>query len=182
MTPAYGNMGLDDREVIDDYLRRLPDPATIINLGCGPHKEFLYELGRTLALQRRQSCTLILTDIHPEVRKSLASFFVPGRLQTAVKRANAFYASRSFRAASTDAILALGLFGALTGSPGSIAADTSGRNARVLRECRKILKRDGVLIISNSSIRQPKEEFLIVAKAARQGSAGRVRGRTEANY
>jgi SAM-dependent methyltransferase len=165
MTAAYGKMGLKDREVIDDYLRRLPDPATVVNLGCGPCKEPLYELGRTLALQRRQRCKLILADIHPEVCKLLQSFFVPGRLQTTVKQVNAFYASRSFRTASTDLIIALGLFGDLAGSPRPIVTDTSHGNTRILRECHKILRAGGVLVISNSSLRQPKDEFIPVATA-----------------
>ena len=165
MTVAYGKMGLKDREVIDDYLRRLPDPAIVVNLGCGLCKEPLYELDRTLALQQRQSCHLILADIHPEVCKLLQSFFVPGRLQTAVKRVNAFYASRSFRTASIDLIIALGLFGDLAGSPGSIATGISRRATHILRECHKILRVGGVLVISNSSLRQPKDEFIPVATA-----------------
>ena len=67
---------------------------------------------------------------------------------------------------SIDLILALGLFGNLTGFPGSFAADTSRRNTRVLRECHKILRGGGFLVISNSFVRQPQDEFLPATTAA----------------
>lgn len=62
MATAYGKMGADDQKVIDAYLRRLPNPTVVLNLGCGPFESVLHNLGRTLAQQSRRQCTLILAD------------------------------------------------------------------------------------------------------------------------
>ncbi|MGH7963295.1 MAG: hypothetical protein ACRERD_15980 [Candidatus Binatia bacterium] len=85
---AYGKMGERDAKAIDAYLACLPNGATILNLGCGPHLEPLYELGRAVAQHRREPwITLIFADVAAHFVEDLRRrLFVPGTVKVAVKR------------------------------------------------------------------------------------------------
>ena len=171
ITEQYGVSGKLDREIIDKYLQEVPDPGIVLNIGCGPNKDVLYNLGHTLVCHRRKSCKLILADVNPRAVKELQHFFVPGRIEVAVVRLSATRLTRKLRPETIDLILALGLFGNLSqvGPRKSSSMNDLGmlRAFRsVLKQCCLVLKQRGVLIIGNSSDRQPFEQFVALSREA----------------
>lgn len=93
---------------------------------------------------------------------------MPGRVKTVKKRVNAFDLGETLGAKSIDLILALGLFGALDYWPTSGASPRPTEDflhTRVLEQCYTVLRPQGILLISNSSERQPQPLFKLRAEA-----------------
>jgi len=152
----YGTMGAKDKEVIDTYLAQLCKGAVIVNLGCGPN--MLRELN-TLASsvgRYQYDSTLILADLDAHAIRN--QWWAPGPEKVEVVRLNAATATTVLGKGRADLILALGLFGALDSTT---TPEGTGKAAwpPVLRECLRLLKPLGKLIVSNSCDRQPFEEF-----------------------
>jgi len=171
ITEQYGVSGKLDREIIDKYLQEVPDPGIVLNIGCGPNKDVLYSLGHTLVCHWRKSCNLILADVNPRAVKELQYFFVPGRIEVAVAHLNATRLTRKLRPETIDLILALELFGNLSQlGPRQSSSMNDPRTLRafrsVLKQCCLVLKQRGVLIIGNSSDRQPFQQFAALSREA----------------
>src|SRR4030095_15100674 len=132
----YGNIGTDDPETIDSYLKRLPRNAVVVNLGCGPNiTRDLHHLAGAL-LRFAFHSTLILADLEIELIKD--QVWVPGPAKVRVLAVNAATATQQLGKSSADLVLAFGLFGDL--SPSTTPKGT-GKAAwpAVLCECFELL-------------------------------------------
>jgi hypothetical protein len=151
----YGKSGEKDIPVIDKHLSSLREGAVVVNLGCGPNLQGLNNLASALGRYQYRS-TLILADLNTESIDQRS--FVPGPEKVEVIKLNAATATASLGTDRANLIFALGLFGDLRRET---TPDGTGKAAwpAVLRECFKLLKPRGGLIVSNSCDRQPFEEF-----------------------
>jgi len=153
---AYGNLGVDDKQIIDSYLARLPRNAVVVNLGCGPNTHHMLD-NLAAAIRRYQfQSTLILADLVVEPIER--QIWVPGPAHVRVVALNAATATDQLGRALVDLVLAFALFGAL-----SVSTTPKGKSKdawpHVLSECFELLKPEGTMIVNNSCERQPFEEF-----------------------
>jgi hypothetical protein len=159
---VYGKMGEEDQKLIDEHLRRLGKDAVVVNLGCGPNVHALSNLARALWSCQFHS-TLIFADLHAHAIGN--QIWVPGPDKVEVVELNAATATRALGEERADLVLALGLFGDLSSTTTSEGTGKAAWPA-VLRECLRLLKPLGDLIVSNSCDRQPREEFRAAVEEA----------------
>jgi hypothetical protein len=158
----YGKMGEKDLEVIDSLLARLPRGGVVVNLGCGPNYfGELHALARSVRSYQFRS-TLILADINANVIKD--QVFI-GPEKVCIVSLNAATATQQVGEQRADIILALGLFGDLSRRTSSEGTGEAAWPA-VLKECLRLLKPGGNLIVSNSCERQPLDHFQPAVDAA----------------
>lgn len=156
----YGKSGEKDNEVIDAYLAKLPKGAVVVNLGCGPNLQPLNNFARTVGKCQFNS-TLIFADLATHHIQN--NIWIPGPAKTKVVTLNAATATTILGEGRVDLIVALGLFGDLD-STTTDEATGKGAWPAVLRECLRLLKPLGKLIVSNSCDRQPLGEFRAVSE------------------
>ena len=154
----YGNIGEDDIKAIDAHLGSLPEGAVVVDLGCGPHGgphiERFHSLARAVRRCSGYETTLVLADMHD----GHLNFWDPCLRTVQTVQLNAATATGVLGKERADLVLAFGLFGALETAT---TPEGGGRVAwpAVLAECFQLLKRSGTLIVSNSCVRQPVDEF-----------------------
>jgi hypothetical protein len=161
----YGNIGEDDVKAIDAHIGSLTGGAVIVDLGCGPyfgaHVERFHNLARTVRRCSGYETTLVLADLYD---KHL-NFWDPCLRNVQTVQLNAATATSVLGRERADLVLAFGLFGAL-----GIGTTPEGGGKvawpAVLAECFQMLKRSGRLIVSNSCVRQPVDEFRAAVEKA----------------
>ncbi|MEK6321281.1 MAG: class I SAM-dependent methyltransferase [Acidobacteriota bacterium] len=158
----YGKSGEKDNEVIDAHLAKLRKGAVVVNLGCGPNHQPLENFARAVGKCQFKS-TLIFADLSTHQIQN--NIWIPGPAKTKVVTLNAATATTILGEGRVDLIVALGLFGDLDSTT---TDEGTGKRAwpAVLRECLRLLKPLGELIVSNSCDRQPFEDFTAIAKEA----------------
>jgi SAM-dependent methyltransferase len=163
MKAMYGNTGEQDNEVIDAHLAKLPKGAVVVNLGCGPNiQNELNNFARAVGKYQYNS-TLIFADLNVGLIENLKWPGGPERVK--VTALNAAAATTVLGKERVDLIVAFGLFGNL--HPDTTSEGTGkGAWPAVLRECLRLLKPEGKMIVSNSRDRQPFEEFKKAAEEA----------------
>jgi SAM-dependent methyltransferase len=176
-TPEYGLSGFGHKAIIDKYLGTLSDDATVLYLGCGSgqYGELLNLATRLVSPGTSRRKKLILADSDPDVRTSIETQWPgwpPGcyRILSQVLQLDASDMSDRLGDESVDLILTLGLFGdiRICGQQSTRITDSIVYEGirRVFRECFRGLKPGGLLIIGNSSKRQPMEQFIKLSQQA----------------
>jgi len=145
MIHHMGNVTPHHESIVYHNLIQLGDEI-VLNLGCGSFGTA--RIAQILAFRRKR--LLVAADINVAFLVAARSHFVFG-CQTTYIGADA--TSLGLRRASVGVILALGLFGNLRAMSGPAAWFA------VLKESRRVLRKGGLMVISNSAVRQPAADF-----------------------
>lgn len=155
----YGLTGIADQAVIDAHIRSAPRNATMLNLGCGPNLTRALDYLAAAVTRLKFNSTLIFADI--DISPLANHIFTARPRDFRIVEMNAADAVATLGAESTDLIFAFGVFGVLTGIavPPRTRNSAVARQRTVLSQCRQLLRETGVMLISNSSKRQPERRF-----------------------